>query len=210
MNFGNIVSFCYSRHRPTSHQWDYKETSFLDWLIYDRTLQDLFICVSKLLQSLLNTGLDPQLIHNSQTPIPSKCVSWTGSTWNLHISSHSALFCFWRLFHHSCHFYPHRCCGSVVVLVWTTSHAHLWHQALPIRSAGPLGIAIHKTFSVICLGKFQLPSCCNSRQNTAIWIAKVTPKTVKGCWRSGERREFFFCNLMTYLHCVLLFAAYLL
>lgn len=41
-------------------------------------------------------------------------------------------------------------------------------------------------------GRFQLPSCWNTSQNMAAWVAEVTPKTAKGCWWRGERREFFF------------------
>lgn len=55
-------------------KWDYKKPYFLERLIYDCPYQNLFMCFSKLLHSLLNIGLDQKLIHHHdfQALIPNK------------------------------------------------------------------------------------------------------------------------------------------
>lgn len=67
-----------------------------------------------------------------------------------------------------------------------------------------LVLAATRALSLSALGKFQLPSCCD-----ATGIARViSPKPFKGV--GGERSEGkSFEKLMRYLHCMLLFAAYL-
>lgn len=114
--------------------------------------------------------------------------SWTCTTWILHFSSQSAPLYSWRLLLHRCNFFP-------PLVLRCSSCAGLEKEPCTVvmRSTTQLILLVPGSTRVLLLpakGRFQLPSCSNSTENTATGISGVRPpkllKAVGGAGREGK------------------------